>query len=98
MSKTKIFVRSSSREKTFDNGGQVINSSLNVNDLQPYMDEKGYCPIVIATRNKVDEWDNTHYIYIDEFALDRKKERQQAQAQTHPEEPKAGDERPNPFK
>ena len=99
MSKTKIFVRSSSRQKVFDNGGEVINSSINVNDLTPYADDKGYVPIVVAMRNNVDEWGNTHYIYIDEFAMERKKERQNnTQEVKHAEEPRRGSERPNPFK
>lgn len=81
MNKTKIFVRSSSRKKVFENGGEVINQSINVNDLLPYADEKGFVPIVTAQRNEADEWDNTHYIYIDEYALQKKKERQQQKAE-----------------
>lgn len=67
--KQKTFVRGSAREKVFDNGGIVINVSLNINDLTAYANDKGYVPIVLAQRTELDAYDNSHYMYIDEYSL-----------------------------
>lgn len=91
--KPKIWVRGSAREKVFDNGGEVINVSLNINDLTAYANDKGYVPIVIAQRNEVDEYGNTHYMYVDEYSLQRQKERQETASA-----PEVGNQRENPFR
>lgn len=109
MGKSKTFVRGSARLKVFDNGGEVINVSININDLMAYANDKGYVPFVIAQRTEVDEWDNTHYMYIDEYTLQRQKERQETASAEGPTAapsrlddktpaPEIGKDRDNPFR
>lgn len=59
------------KRKTFQNGGDLINASINVNafidELQKYKNEKGYCNIVIQNRKEADKNGNNMYIILDTF-------------------------------
>jgi hypothetical protein len=94
--KQKTFVRGSAREKIFDNGGRILNVSLNVDDITAYANDKGYAPLVVAERAEADDYGNTHYIYIDDYSIQKQKERMQGVSEEEAEA--KGSHRKNPFK
>ena len=57
--------------KQFDNGGDVINASINVDafiaELQKHKNAKGYCNVVIQNRKEADKNGNNMYITLDTF-------------------------------
>lgn len=59
------------KKKTFQNGGEVINISINVNkfveELMSHENEKGYCNIVFQNRKEADKNGNNMYAILDTF-------------------------------
>jgi hypothetical protein len=65
--KEKRFIEKSRLvEKTFDNGGSVINCGFPLEELQAIA-ENGYVNITIAKKLEVPEKGNSHYAYKNEF-------------------------------
>jgi hypothetical protein len=74
MNKTDTnYIRGSARKFTFDNGGETLNVSLNLEDLQSLPSIKGYVQITIAERKSPDQYGNTHYIKENTFKADKTK-------------------------
>ena len=68
MAQDRIYINQCSlREKTFDNGGSLINAAFKVSELQEHADENGWVNIVIAKRREVSEKGATHYAYKSEY-------------------------------
>ena len=56
MAQDRVYINQCSlREKTFDNGGSLINAAFKVSELQEHADENGWVNIVIAKRREVSE-------------------------------------------
>jgi len=59
------------KRKQFDNGGDLINASINVDafiaELQKHRNAKGYCNVVIQNRKEADKNGNNMYITLDTF-------------------------------
>ena len=78
MAQDRVYINQCSlREKTFDNGGSLINAAFKVSELQEHADENGWVNIVIAKRREVSEKGATHYAYKSEY------QRQNTQQQGH---------------
>lgn len=68
MSQDRVYINQCSlREKTFDNGGSLINAAFKVSELQEHVDENGWVNLVIAKRREVSEKGATHYAYKSEY-------------------------------
>ena len=76
MAQDRVYINQCSlREKTFDNGGSLINAAFKVSELQDHADENGWVNLVIAKRREVSEKGATHYAYKSEY------QRQSSQSQ-----------------
>jgi len=68
------------KRKQFDNGGDLINASIKVDDfiaeLQKHRNEKGYCNVVIQNRKEADKNGNNMYITLDTFTPKNSTEKQ----------------------
>jgi len=67
MNDKKYINQCSLKEKTFDNGGSVINAAFNVSELEQHQNEGGWVNIVIAKRREPSEKGATHYAYVSDF-------------------------------
>lgn len=65
--KKKTFISGSAKERLFDNGGEVINLSLNLGQLSKIVDDKGYVRITLQKLKEADRYGNSHSIYEDTF-------------------------------
>ena len=54
-------------EKTFDDGGSLLNVSINVAELVEIADPTGWINLTIAKRREPSEKGATHYAYKNEF-------------------------------
>lgn len=64
----KRYVKAFCQKKTFDNGGSILNVSINLADInQLKVDAKGYVRVVIAEKQTVGEYGDTHYMYESEY-------------------------------
>lgn len=54
------------REKTFSNGGSLINIGIDSAKLPP-PNEKGWFRLVVAPLKQTDQWGNTHTVYVDDW-------------------------------
>ena len=82
MAQDRVYINQCSlREKTFDNGGSLINAAFKVSELQEHADENGWVNIVIAKRREVSEKGATHYAYKSEY----QRQNTQSQGQMPPE-------------
>ena len=82
MAQDRVYINQCSlREKTFDNGGSLINAAFKVSELQDHADENGWVNIVIAKRREVSEKGATHYAYKSEY----QRQNTQPQGQMSPE-------------
>ena len=53
MAQDRVYINQCSlREKTFDNGGSLINAAFKVSELQEHADENGWVNIVIAKEER----------------------------------------------
>jgi len=71
--KEKNYVASSIKQKTFDNGGSVLNAAFKVDDLKKNS-KKGWVNITIAERREPSEKGATHYAYVNEFEPKKKEQ------------------------
>lgn len=71
----KTFLKCSAKEKTFANGGSVINLGIKVSDLQAFAkqhgNERGYLNLVISQRRDVGQYGDTHTVSLDTFTPSR---------------------------
>ena len=82
MAQDRVYINQCSlREKTFDNGGSLINAAFKVSELQEHADENGWVNLVIAKRREVSEKGATHYAYKSEY----QRQNNQPQGQMSPE-------------
>lgn len=65
--KPKTYLKCFAREHTFTNGGSVIKLSVNKEDFNKLPDNKGYVRLIVSKKSAVDKFNNTHYVYLDEF-------------------------------
>lgn len=64
----KNYIKWSARERVFDNGWSIIRLSLYLPDLLRLpMTEKWYISVQVWKKKEVDEYDNTHYVYEDDY-------------------------------
>lgn len=59
------YIKGSAREIHFDNGGSVINLSLNKEELMKLPGE--YVKLTIAPRRQEDDYGNTHYVKENDY-------------------------------
>jgi len=68
----KIYV-GNGKEKTFDNGGSIINVTLDVDDLAKAFKEYGWTTpgqkrkikVNVSKGRELDQYGNTHYVVVD---------------------------------
>ena len=78
MAQDRVYINQCSlREKTFDNGGSLINAAFKVSELQEHVDENGWVNLVIAKRREVSEKGATHYAYKSEYQRQNSQPQQQ---------------------
>jgi len=65
--KSKNYIKGSAKQVIFDNGGDLINVDLKLEDLQKIANERGYVRIVVAPLRSTDSYGNTHSIYENDF-------------------------------
>lgn len=75
MSSTKKnYIGGGARQVTFADGGSVINLDLRLEDLNNLpVSERGYIRLVLAQRQSVDQYGNSHYVYENTFVPDKSK-------------------------
>jgi|TARA_B110000914_G_scaffold102162_1_gene89658 single-stranded DNA-binding protein len=96
MSQDRVYINQCSlREKTFDNGGSLINAAFKVSELQEHVDENGWVNLVIAKRREVSEKGATHYAYKSEYQRQNSPQAQQTE-QMSPA-PSQQEPTPNPI-
>jgi len=66
MTEKRYIEKSRLIEKTFDDGGSVINCGFPLDELEAIA-ENGYVNITIAKKREVPEKGNSHYAYKSEF-------------------------------
>lgn len=64
---TRNWIKGSARSVKFANGGEIINLSLNLDELNKLPNNKGYIQISIATKEETDQYGNTHSVYENDF-------------------------------
>ena len=97
MSQDRVYINQCSlREKTFDNGGSLINAAFKVSELQEHVDENGWVNIVIAKRREISEKGATHYAYKSEYQRQNSPQPSQ-QAQQMSPVPSQQEPTPNPI-
>lgn len=69
----KNFIKGSAKGVTFDNGGEIINLSLSLDDLNALPAERGYVQLSVVKRNDEDRYGNTHYVVENTFKPDKSK-------------------------
>ena len=68
MAEQKNYIKSFIKEKVFPDGGSVINVSVNVESISALPKDKyGNVKVSIWRRNKIDNYDNTHYMVEDTY-------------------------------
>lgn len=59
------------KEKTFNNGGSILNASINyvkfMEELQKHVNDKGYVNIQFCKRKSTDDKGNTHYAVLNTY-------------------------------
>ena len=67
----KTFLKCSAKEKTFANGGSVINVGVRVSDLiafaEKHQNERGYLNLVIQQRREPGQYGDTHSVVLDTY-------------------------------
>jgi hypothetical protein len=94
----KNYVRGSAKERSFGDGGAVINLDLNLSDLNSLpVTEKGYVKIVVAQRQAEDQYGNTHYVYENTFVPDPSYKKKEVPASSGPTVSKPTYDKGHPF-
>lgn len=67
----KIYVKCSAKQRTFDNGGSVINLGFKVDELiefaRQHRNQGGYLNLVVAERRTPGQYGDTHTVYLDTY-------------------------------
>lgn len=67
----KIFLKCSAKEKTFHNGGAIINIGVKADDLiafaQQHANERGYVNLVVQARRTPGQYGDTHSVTLDTY-------------------------------
>jgi hypothetical protein len=90
----KRYIKGSARGVKFSNGGDAVNCSILVSDLEP--NERGYANFVVASRREPDNYGNTHSVYHDDF-VPKPKEEVVEEPQAAADFMERSDESPTPF-
>lgn len=77
----KIYI-GSGKEKTFDNGGSIINITIGLDGIKEYFEQYGFTTdqgkkklkLIVSKRREIDQYGNSHYVTVDTW----KPEQQQA--------------------
>lgn len=64
---TKTYIKGSAKEVTFDQGGRLINFSVNVNQLKELANERGYVNLTLRDRRDEDDYGNNMYIVLNDY-------------------------------
>jgi len=74
----KIFLKCSAKEKTFANGGSILNLGIKVADLlefaQRHVNERGYLNLSVQSRREIGKFGDTHTISLDTWVAKPKAE------------------------
>ena len=88
MAQDRVYINQCSlREKTFDNGGSLINAAFKISELQDHADENGWVNLVIAKRREVSEKGATHYAYKSEYQRQNSQPQSQMAQTPSPQQP-----------
>lgn len=74
----KIYI-GNGKEKTFDNGGSVINCMITMDGLAQIFKDHGFTTqngvkklkLIIGKRREIDQYGNSHYVQIDTWKPDQ---------------------------
>lgn len=77
----KKYLRGNARAKKFENGGEVVNFSINIKDMlsglenqghsiEEFANDGGWVNLTITEKQKKDQWGNTHSCYLNEWKPD----------------------------
>tara|TARA_R110000765_G_scaffold350992_2_gene440978 strand:+ start:169 stop:444 length:276 start_codon:yes stop_codon:yes gene_type:complete len=68
MSEDTVYINKCAiKQKTFDNGGSVLNCSFHVDELIIHKNENGWVNITICERRDVSEKGHTHYAKLNSY-------------------------------
>ena len=74
----KIFLKCSAKEKTFANGGSLLNIGVKVADLlefaQRHANERGYLNLCVQSRRELGKFGDTHTVSLDTWVAKPKAE------------------------
>jgi len=73
MAEPKKYVRGTARMHKFEAGGYVINFTVNIEDLKEFEKDGGWVNLSMAPRKEVDNYGNTHSMYLNTFVPDKSK-------------------------
>ncbi len=70
----KIYI-GNGKEKTFDNGGSIINITIGLDGIKEYFEDYGFTTdqgkkklkLVVSKRREADQYGNTHSVTVDTF-------------------------------
>lgn len=70
----KIYI-GNGKEKTFDNGGSIINITIGLDGIKEYFEKYGFTTdqgkkklkLVVSKRRETDQYGNTHFVTVDTF-------------------------------
>ena len=72
--KTKRYLKGSAKLRTFEDGGELINVDLNLEDLSSLpITESGYIKITLSRKKEVDQYGNAYSIFENDFVPDKSK-------------------------
>ena len=68
MAEETIYINKCSiKEKTFDNGGSVLNCSFHIDELIIHKNENGWVNLTICERREVSDKGHTHYAKLNNY-------------------------------
>lgn len=78
------YIKGSARMFKFQNGGEVLNLSLKLEDMAAIANERGYVNMTVAVRRETDDYGNTHLVYENTFKPEQGKQGQKPQGNKAP--------------
>ncbi len=81
MSEEKIYV-GSGKEKSFDNGGSIINLTIGLDGIKEYFEKYGFTTdqgkkklkLIVSKRREIDQYGNSHYVTVDTWKPEQQQE------------------------
>ena len=71
MPEPKTYLNCQAKEKTFEDGGSIINLSVKAQEViafaQAHANQGGYLNLVVATRRTPGKYGETHSVYLDTY-------------------------------